>query len=348
MKKIFLAKRGLVSIIATCFLRMPISLIFSLITAYFFHELFQLNRLNVFLCIFMIFNLLFILKTSFVKIENNTIKYNHYLFGKKMRFKFEDIISYTVLDAKEYQSMCNNQTRNNNLSGNCMSVFIPLNRNVILFKDNAYQEIAICVHNFDEFYNYIRSNLKLDEQNLETKKVHSPETSSNIEKENLYGKTMERYFLKMSLIDYIVFFFKHFIVTIICPLIISAALSFAIVKVFDDFNYFVCFFVVFLLHSIYFYIFEILKVTNDKESKSLRINYKSIMIMYENIKDCHYISSLDEIRELYNCNNVFKTPFPINNWKNVIYIKLNNNKIFLLSIYNHKQLYDYIISSIGK
>lgn len=342
MKKVYLAKRGFIPIISTCFICLPISFIFSLIMAYFFHELFQLNRLNVFLCIFLIFNLLFILKTNYVKIEENKIKYNHYLTGKTMSLKFKDIVSYTVLNSKEYQCLCNNQTRNNNLSANCMSVFLPLNRNVILFKDKEYREIAISVYNFDEFYNYIKSNL-----NLETKNKNSYDKIFDTKKANLRGNKAERYFLKMSFIDHIVFLFKHFIVTIICPLIISAVLSFVLVKVFEDFNYFICLLVVFLLHSIYFYIFEILKLTNDKKSKSLRINYKSIMIMYENIKDCHYISSLDEIRVLYNNNDVFKTPFSINNWKNVIYIKLSNNKIFLLSIYNHKQLYDYIISIIG-
>lgn len=344
IKKVYLAKRGLLPIVMACGFRSPISLILGSIMAHVFHSLFQLNRLNLFLCFLLIFNLLFILKTSFVKIENNTIKYSHYLFGKKMSLKFEDIVSYTVLNSKEYQCLCNNQTRNNNLSANCMSVFLPLNRNVILFKDNEYREIAISVYNFDEFYNYIKSNL-----NLETKNENSYDKSFDTKKENLCGKKTERYFLKMPLKDYIACFFKSFIVTIICPLIISAALSFAIVKVFDDFNYYICLIVVFVLHSIYFYIFEILKVTNDKISKSIKITCpcnKNTIIKYENINDCHYISSLDEIRELYNNNDVFKTPFSIHNWKNVIYIKLNNNKIFLLSIYNHEQLYDYIIKSI--
>ncbi|MDE6659815.1 MAG: hypothetical protein K2K01_06860, partial [Eubacterium sp.] len=166
MKKRFLAKRGILPVFLTYGLYLLISLMISSILASVLHRLFQLNELCLFLCLVLISNLLFIPKTSFVKIDDDTIEYHHYLFARKMRLNFEDIISYTVLDAKEYQNLCNNLTRNNNLSANCLSTFIPLNRNVILFKDNEYQEVAICVYNFDEFYHFIQNKLELNEKNL--------------------------------------------------------------------------------------------------------------------------------------------------------------------------------------
>ena len=346
MKKVFLAKQGIIGKIVFSFVQCvvisPISAAISLMIALSCNVCFEMRRTVGFLTVFIILNLLWIIRNSFVVFENGKIKYKN-MIGKTVTMDCAGITEMRLLDSSVFRNITLNLTREDPLSANCFSLFLPIN-NVIMFKDSEYRNVAIGVHNYKKLI------ACLEETNL-------TETTVSVQ-----GKTpftyrsvnVSDYSVKMPAINHIKCYFKYNFNTIIFPFIITAVLGLTLYFATHSIVSIVISVLLFLLISMKSYIFDVITIHVNETDKAIRLdcNGKKAfgVIKYEYMKELHYLSSIEESKRLFDNKDIklIKTPHPYTVWENVIYIELQNGTVALLSVKNHEKLYETLQKSFEK
>ena len=343
MKKVFLAKQGVIGKIifsfVQCVVISPISAAISLIFALTCNDCFEMKRTDGFLIAFIILNLLWIIRNSFVVFENGKIKYKN-MIGKTVTMDCAGITEIQLLDASAFRNITLNLTREDPLLPNCFSFFLPVN-NVIMFRDSDYRNIAIGVHNYKKLIACLE-------------KTNPTETTVSVQ-----GKTpftyrsvnVSDYSVKMPAINHIKCYFKYYFDTIIFPFVITAILGVALYFAMHSIVFIAVSVFLFLMISMKSYIFDVITIHVNETDKAIRLdcNGKKAfgVIKYAYMKELRYLSSIEESKRLFENKSIklIKTPHPYTVWENVIYIELQNGTVALLSVKNHEGLYETLQKS---
>ena len=126
MKKIFIAKLGFECSFWLCVFILPINLIISYILETAFNK-----QIIVFISSFIIINILWIIRNSFVIFENGKIKF------RAVGVHTVDCSNATelrLIHSKEILKILNNTTAQNPVKTNCFNILLPVNH-AITFKD---------------------------------------------------------------------------------------------------------------------------------------------------------------------------------------------------------------------
>ncbi|MCI9642676.1 MAG: hypothetical protein HFJ98_07865 [Eubacterium sp.] len=336
MKKVFIAKLGIERLFYECICILPINMIISFTLWAVFNK-----QTTVFIFSFIIINLLWVIRNSFVIFKNGKIEFRTVFFGKSCIVECSHATELRLIHSKELLKIIRNTTQQNPVKTNCLSIFLPQN-NVIAFKDQNYSTVLISVYKSNKLLSLIE---KFTEDNQSTALQQNKQSVAPIP--NYNGSRTEKYFINVPLGNHIKCYFKSFIVTILSPAVLSAVLSFAFSKIFPSLDFRMIFIILFIIHSAWFYVFEINLIVQNKLVAAIKLNCyankATPAIMYQYIKDVHYISSIEEQQNILNTKqNIIKTPHPDYFWENVIYIELENGTVALLSIHNHEKLYNHL------
>lgn len=344
MKRIFLAKQGVIGKIIFSFLQciiiLPISAAISLIIALICNICFDTKRTVGFLIAFIILNLLWIIRNSFVVFENGIIKFKN-MIGKTVAIDCAGITEIRILDSSAFRNITLNLTREDPLSTNCFGLFLPLN-NVIMFKGRDYRIVAIGVHNYKKLI------ACLEESN-------PTETTVSVQGKTPFtyrSASVSSYPVKMPAINHIKCYFKYNFDTIIFPFIITAVLGLTLYFATHSIVYIAVSVFLFLMISMKSYIFDVITLHVNETDKAIRLdcNGKEAfgVIKYAYMKELRYLSSLEESKRLFDNKDIklIKTPHPYTVWENVIYIELQNLTVALLSVKNHEKLYNVLLENL--
>lgn len=338
MKKVFIAKLGFEWIFCQCVFLLPINIIIS-------HILQTVcgKQTIVFICSFIIINLLWIMRNSIVVFENGKIKFR--IFGISQTVDCSNATELRLIESKELSKIYRSITAQNPVKTNFFNILLPINR-AITFKDQNYSTVLISVYKSNELLSLIEKFAE-DNQSAALQQNNDAENKQSVAPiQNYNGSRTEKYFINMPLGNHIKCYFKSFIVTILSPAVLSAVLSFAFSRIFPSLDFRMIFIILFIIHSVLFYVFEICLIIQNKLVAAIKLNCyanKATPIMYQYIKDVHYISSIEEHQNILNTKqHIIKTPHPDYFWKNVIYIELENGTAALLSVHYHEKLYNYL------
>lgn len=323
MKKVFVAKSGFEHCFYQFFIMLPFSLIISCILWTVFSK-----RLFVFILSFIIINLVWFIRNSFVVFDNGILKFKNFV-GITVTIDCCGAVSPRIINPAEFLKINRTVTKQNPISENCTSLFLPV-KNVILFQDKHYKTIAVCVYKCEELLSCIKNYASESE-------TEEPRLQSYT------GKRAERYFIKMPFKSHLKCYFNNFIITILCPAVVSAVMALAFGRIIGFSYYGIFFFILFLLNMAFMY-FDTVSVIQNKMTAAIKLTCyakeATPAILYQYIKEVRYISSFDEQRSILNTRqNIIKTPHPDSVWENVIYIELENGNAALLSVHQHEKLY---------
>lgn len=344
MKKVFLAKRGVIGKLmfsfTQCAIIAPVSAAISFLLAIICNACFEMKRGIVFMVAFIILNLLWIARNSFVVFENGKIKFKN-MIGKTVAVDCAGITEIRLLDSSAFRNFALNITREDPLLANCFSFFLPVN-NVIMFKDGNYRNVAIGVHNYKKLI------ACLEETN-------PTETAVSVQ-----GKTpftyrsvnVSNYSVKMPAINHIKCYFKYSLDTIVFPLIVASVLGVSLYFALHSVISIGIAAFLFLLLSMKSYAFDVVTIKVNETDKAIRLHCNGkkafAVIKYAYMKELRYLSSIEESKRLFDNKDIrlIKTPHPYTLWENVIYIELQNGTVALLSVKNHEKLYEILRKSL--
>lgn len=341
MKKVFIAKLGIESLFYECICILPFNLMISFILQSVFNR-----KIIVFISSFIIINLLWIIWNSFVIFKDGKIKFRTVFFGLSRTVDCNNATELRLIDSKELSKIYRSITAQNPVKTNFFNILLPINH-AITFKDQNYSTVLISVFKSDELLSLIKEFTE-DNQSAVLQQNNDAENKQSVAPlQNYNGSRTEKYFINMPLGNHIKCYFKSFIVTILLPAVLSAVLSFALNRIFPSIDFRMIFIILFIIHSAWFYVFEINLIVQNKLVAAIKLNCYTNKappaIMYQYIKDVHYISSIEEQQNILNTKqNIIKTPHPDYFWENVIYIELENGTAALLSIHNHEKLYNHL------
>lgn len=338
MKKTFIAKSGFEWIFCQCIFIFPINMIISHILQTVFNE-----QIIVFISSFIIINILWIIRNSYVIFENGKIKFR--MIGIPQTVDCSNATELRLIDSKELSKTYRSITAQNPVKTNFFNILLPVNH-TITFKDQNYSTVLISVYKSDELLSLIEEFIK-ENQNAEPQNKDAENTQSVAPCQSYTGRRTEKYFIKMPFGSHIKCYLKSFVVTIISPAVLSAILSFTFSIRFDALDFKTMFIILFIILSVLHYIFKINLIIQNKMVAAIKltcyVNKATPSIMYQYIKDVHYISSMEEHQNILNTKqNIIKTPHPDYFWENVIYIELENGTAALLSVHNHEKLYNHL------
>lgn len=153
----------------------------------------------------------------------------------------------------------------------------------------------------------------------------------------------KKYTINMPLKSHLTCYFKNFLITILMPLMISAFLAYRLFRLVSEAFSLPTFIILFILLSSTNYL-ELIRITVNPLEKTIKIkeNIKDVhSITYEHLKNIYYISTEEEFAKiLNNSKEIIKTSMPDHRQQNVICIELDNDKVILLSVKKHAELYN--------
>lgn len=333
MKKVFIAKSGIEHRFWQFFFLLPFSLIINFILWVILSK-----KAFVFILTFVIINLLWFIHNSFVVFDNGKLKFKN-LVGITVTVDCCGAVSPKIISSAEFLKINRNVTKQNPISENCTSLLLSV-KNVILFQDKNYKTVAVCAYKCEELLVCIEN-------------FASEPAAEKPMLQKYTGKRTERYFIKMPFKSHLNCYFRNYIITIICPAVISAIMALAFSKIVNFSYYGLFFFILFIIHSVFIYVFNTVSVIQNKFGAAIKLTCyakeATPAILYQYIKDVRYITSPEEQQNIMNMKqNIIKTPHPDYIWKNVIYIELENGNAALLSVNHHKKLYQNLKQYLEK
>ncbi|MDE5996215.1 MAG: hypothetical protein K2G56_04790, partial [Eubacterium sp.] len=242
MKKIFIAKSGLEFRFLQCVIIFPINLIISHILQTVFNE-----QIIVFISSFIIINILWIIRNSFVIFENGKIKFR--IIGIPQTVDCSNATELRLIDSKELSKTYRSITAQNPVQTNFFNLLLPINH-TITFKNQNYSTVLISVYKSDELLFLIEEFIE-DDQNAEPQQNKDAENTQSVAPRQSYtGSRTEKYFIKMPFGSHIKCYLKSFVVTIISPAVLSAVLSFTFSMRFDALDFNTMFIILFVILSV--------------------------------------------------------------------------------------------------
>lgn len=205
MKKYFLAKQGLelklFSVLLQNLIILPISLILTYLITSILATFIDADSMTIFKTIFIVLNILWILRNSIVKVRDNRIIFKSIIGGTNKSLDITEIHSLEILSPKAFKKTILSSTRIDPLITNCFSIIFPV-KNVISFKNRYNREVTIGVWNHKKLLSV-----------LYEKTVNSPEFNADKNADagiHNQGHIKAKCFLKIPCGSHFVLFFKHF------------------------------------------------------------------------------------------------------------------------------------------
>lgn len=343
MRKIFLSKQGFLFRIISSLLQIltiiPISLLLSFFISSIVLEFIDMDTVQVFVTVFLLLNLFWLLRNSFIKVTDNKIILYDWI-GKRKIIETDNINSLKIISYKELRNVIFNHSGNDPLISNCASFLFPIG-NFVMFKNKFGRDVVIGVWNYKQLYNILINRIVITAncENKYTKKYEKQFIS------NAYNCKKYLFFINMPLKDHLVIYFKHFAETILIPLVFVLFVFFLFYRIEIKLDMIILVFM-FLIVSISTYLLK-LRVIVDVQKALIKLNIfndnNKNVIKIDNICDLQYINSVKEIvNKKNNYQSVICTPYRSKNPKDLISFQISKNVCVILSIKKPNKLYDVL------
>lgn len=337
MKKYFLAKQGLelklFSVLLQNLIISPISLILTYLITSILATFIDADSMTIFKTIFIVLNILWILRNSIVKVSDNRIICKS-IIGTNKSLDITEIHSLEILSPKAFKKTILSSTRIEPLITNCFSIIFPV-KNVISFKNRYNREVTIGVWNHKKLLSV-----------LYEKKVNSPEFNADKNADaGIYnqGHIKAKCFLKIPCGAHFVLFFKHFFETVLYPAFISLIIC-CICRLADIAvsKYLLVF--IFTVVSFLMYL-RIIRVTIFYDCKIIRLN--CFLDNSKNVIKCgalnslHYLNSFSELESIKTDNSKINIITPVfkKHFENTIVFETENRIRVVLSISDAEKIF---------
>lgn len=196
----------------------PLFFLLSLIVPYFITD--SENVVLIFRIIFILFNILLLIRNSIVKVYSDRIILRDCIGAKKI-IETENITFLRIISYKELKQMIFKTSSLNPLISNCSAFFIPMGK-FITFKNKFNRDVVIGVWNYKKLYDIL---CEAEPSNTDDSPVIIKETAETVEKPADNTRIIEtsilKCLLKMPLKMHIVTFFRNFLDTLFLPTVIT-------------------------------------------------------------------------------------------------------------------------------
>ena len=337
MKKVFFSKQGvLFRIIYSLFnmiIILPVSLSISFVLRFIIKDNGIAYYCFVFWLCFALINLAWIVRNSIIVFRDNKLIILD-IIGKKVVFDISLATKPTIITSQEYSKMLNARTGLQSIKSNCFYL-LPKKIKLIHFKDNLGRDVVIGAFAIEKLYELLQS----------VPSVKKAEPISDISPDARKGM-VDRYYIKMPLINHITMYFIHWGNTVFLPAFVVSFYGCAFYMSKIKINVFV-YIVSFIIISLFYYS-RIIRITVDRYNKIIRMrifkdNDKNLINM-QTISHLAYNEADNYTKE--SSKLAISTPG---------YSKLNSDKIHIITAYcdaelavnNSQKLYDDLLKCTG-
>lgn len=205
------SKQGFVFRIIYAFMQvlvfLPVSFILSEVISYCICSYSErINHNFAFRLAFFIINLLWVLRNSFIVLNDDTILLRD-VIGRKKTIDVKDVSNIRIIESSECNKLILSKAESKSIVSNC-SLFINPKSKLVSFEDNQGRTVIIGTWNI----NGLKELLSENEVNTECR-------NNNEINGKLSGKKV--YYLKMTFSDYVKWFALNFLSTLVMPAFIA-------------------------------------------------------------------------------------------------------------------------------
>lgn len=348
-KQLMLAKQGvcfkIISILLQLIVAIPLFLLLSFIVSSVIIEITDSDStILIFKTVFILFNVLWFVRNSIVKIYSDKIVVRDWI-GAKQIIVTENITSLKIIDYKELRKMMFDSSGTNPVITNAFVLVIPMG-NFITFKNKFGRDVVIGVWQCDKLYEFLRNNLS---ENLSSESIQKQNNSCVFS--DAYSSYDEKSkficFVKMPFKYHFITYFKLFPETIIIPLFFCSYIGWR----FDikGVNIFILLLIALALSFLIYYLN--IRVVVDKKTKTIRLKIfldrNKNVIKYNELRNLRFINFEKDITELNKKSSFFiSTPYFSKNINELIAFELPNDIGVILSVNKPDELYELLKKSL--
>ena len=361
MKKLMMAKKGplvrLVSLVMQIFVICPLLFLVLIIPTFAIADAANLeDKFLVFKIVFLLCNILYIIRNNIVKIYDNKIIMRLFLWEKKI-VEFENISDLRIITYKELRTMMFNASSTDPLITNAFSFVIPMG-NFVTFKNKFGRDVIIGVWSYKKLYQILNEHINVPvREDIENENLNASDTPSDNKKQDLKHKSEKLHVLnngrgvynmlvKMPLGEHIKMFFKYFYVTILAPLFYVLFFGWLCKHAEIGIPRFV-WVILFMISSAVAY-YRIISVRVDTEKSVIRLNLfnnsDKNVIKYNGLSNLGYVNDIAEIEQLKTDKSKFAivTPYCENHIDKIVRFDLKNNISVAISVSDPETLYEVL------
>lgn len=363
MKKLMMAKKGplvrLVSLVMQIVVICPLLFLVLIVPTFAIADAANFeDKFLVFKVVFLLCNILYIIRNNIVEVYDNKIIMRLFLWDKKI-VDLEDISDLRIITYKELRTMMFNASSTDPLVTNALSLIIPMG-NFVTFKNKFGRDVIIGVWSYKKLYQILNEHINVPvREDIENENLNASDTPSDNKKQDLKPKSEKLHVLnngsgvynmlvKMPLDEHIKMFFRYFYVTILAPLFYvlffgwlckHAEMEIGIPR----FVWAVLFFVG---SAVAYY--RIISVRVDTRKSVIRLNLfdngDKDVIRYNGLSNLGYVNDIAEIEQLKTDKSKFAivTPYCEKHIDKIVRFDLKNNISVAISVSDPETLYEVL------
>lgn len=363
MKKLMMAKKGplvrLVSLVMQIFVICPLLFLVLIIPTFAIADAANLeDKFLVFKIVFLLCNILYIIRNNIVEVYDNKIIMRLFLWDKKI-VEFENISDLRIITYKELRTMIFNASSTDPLITNAFSFVIPMG-NFVTFKNKFGRDVVIGVWSYKKLYQILNEHINVPiREDIENENLNASDTPSDNKKQDLKPNSEKLYvsnrnngsgvynmFVKIPFSQYIKMFFKHFYATLLLPAFYSLFFGWQSENAEIGIPRFV-WVILFIISSAVAY-YRIIRVRVDTEKAVIRLNLfynnDKNVIKYNGLSNLGYVNDIAEIEQLKTDKSKFAivTPYCENHIDKIVRFDLKNNISVAISVSDPETLYEVL------
>lgn len=342
MKTIFLSKQGYLFRIISSLLQIlifsPISLILSYVVSSIVLEFFNTDTLIVFKTVFIVINLLWLLRNSFIKLSDNKV-FSYDFIGKRKIIELDEINSLKIIDYKDLRKIVFSHSGNNPLISNASAFLLPIGK-FIMFKNKFGRDVVIGVWNYKKLY---KNLLIYNNSDLVSSEIGQSNYCQN-NKNNFLDKKYN-FIVKMPIKNHIITYFKHFPETVVRPLIFLLFIFFSFNRIGVKINPFILLGLYFINSLITYFL--IVRIVVDTKNDTLRLKLfndnNMNIVKIDNLSNLEYVNSANElVADEKDFQSMICTPYYKKSSDNLIAFENSKNIYVVLSVNKPDELYNLL------
>lgn len=361
MKKLMMAKKGplvrLVSLVMQIVVICPLLFLVLIVPTFAIADAANFeDKFLVFKVVFLLCNILYIIRNNIVEVYDNKIIMRLFLWDKKI-VDLEDISDLRIITYKELRTMMFNASSTDPLVTNALSLIIPMG-NFVTFKNKFGRDVIIGVWSYKKLYQILNEHINvpvredIENENLNALDAPGGNKMQDIkpQSEKLHasnnGRGVYNMFVKMPFGQYIKMFFKHFYATLLLPAFYSLFFGWQSEITEIGIPKFV-WVILFIISSAVAY-YRIIRVRVDTEKSVIRLNLfysnDKNVIKYNGLSNLGYINDIAEIEQLKTDKSKFAivTPYCENHIDKIVRFDLKNNISVAISVSDPETLYEVL------
>lgn len=363
MKKVMIAKQGFFFRLMSASLQMitfsPVSFLISFVFTTVISSVANIeNVLLLFKIVFLLCEILWIIRNSIVKIYDDKVVMRDSIGAKKI-VKIENISELRIITYKELRTMMFNASSTDPLTTNAFSFIIPAG-DFVTFKNKFGRDVVIGVWSYKKLYQILNEHINVPvREDIENENLNASDTPSDNKKQDLKPNSEKLYvsnrnngsgvynmFVKIPFSQYIKMFFKHFYATLLLPAFYSLFFGWQSENAEIGIPRFV-WVILFIISSAVAY-YRIIRVRVDTEKAVIRLNLfynnDKNVIKYNGLSNLGYVNDIAEIEQLKTDKSKFAivTPYCENHIDKIVRFDLKNNITVAISVSDPETLYEVL------